>query len=122
MRAPAQPPRRPSPPRPCPTQSSALAGDAAAARRLPALLGALDKQVAALEAAADAMSRAPARFGLSAGAARGRRAEVDELRQCAAGAARACGLGGGGGGGAGLDGVEYQQRVVHLSERVLGCL
>ena len=95
-------------------QTAAPSGDDGAARRVPALLASLDKQLAALEAAADAMSRAPDRFGLSLGAARARRAEVDDLRQCAADAARASGLGGSGTGG--LDEMDYQQRVVHHSE------
>ncbi|GBF96965.1 hypothetical protein Rsub_09045 [Raphidocelis subcapitata] len=75
-------------------RASAAGGDAAAARRLPAVLADLDDAVDELSNALDAMARVPDRFALSVAAVRARRGEVDELRAAAAELSRAALAGG----------------------------
>ncbi|KIY96502.1 hypothetical protein MNEG_11459 [Monoraphidium neglectum] len=92
-------------------QSSAQAGDADAARRLPAALASLEDQLSALDAAVAQMARAPERFGLPPSTVRRRRELVEALRleaaavaRAASGGAAATSVAGDGGGAAGRAG------------------
>lgn len=71
-------------------QAAAFAGDAAAARRLPAALASLEEQLSALEAAVEQMHRAPGKFGLVSDDIVERRAQVEALRLDASDVARVC--------------------------------